>query len=277
MPASDNFTVTFRGVRGTMPVSHSGFMRYGGNTSCVEVRCGERLMILDAGTGIRQVPQTDVMDADILLSHTHIDHILGLPFFTPLFRQESRLRLWAGHLLPQMRLADAISRLMSPPLFPLGLADIKATVEWHDFTAGELLEDKSFAPWDITVHTLPLFHPDRATGYRISYRGHSLSYLTDMEHVPGVMDPEVVRFIRGSDLLIYDSTYDDRNFVEYTGWGHSTWQQAVRYADAAAIGTLALFHHDHMADDKLLDARATALKEMRPWWIVASEGLTISF
>ncbi len=274
----DALTVTFRGVRGTVPVSHPDFMRYGGNTSCVEVRCGGRLILLDAGTGIGRVgAPEEINDADILLSHTHIDHVIGLLFFAPLFRPDVRLRIWAGHLLPHMQLREAIGRLMSPPLFPLGVEDVKSNVEWRDFKAGDPLEEGYFAPYGIAVDTLPLVHPDRATGYRISYRGHSVCYITDMEHEPGVVDPALVRFMKQADLLIYDSTYDDNTFAEYKGWGHSTWQQAVRYADAAQVGTLALFHHDHLANDALLDARASALSKIRPDGIVASEGLTLSF
>ena len=269
------FTVTFRGVRGTVPVSQPEFMRYGGHTSCVEVRCGERLIILDAGTGIRQVGQQDaIKDADILLSHTHIDHVIGLLFFQPLFKPHAQLRVWAGHLLPHMRLEQAISRLMSPPLFPLTQADLKADIQWRDFKAGEPLD--GFSRDGISIATLPLSHPDNATGYRITYQGRSMCYLTDMEHEANTLDPAVVSFIRDADLLIYDSTYDDREFATYKGWGHSTWQQAARFAEAGKVKTLALFHHDHAADDSILAAREAELQKTRPGWIAAREQLTIS-
>ncbi len=267
--------VIFHGVRGSLPMAAATHMRYGGNTSCVEVRCGGRVLILDAGTGLyAQGERMQEREIDLLLSHTHIDHVMGFPFFQPLFRKDAKVRVWAGHL--EEGIEAAMRRLMSPPLFPLTIEDVRASVEWKDFAAGEGLADASFARDGIEVRTIALNHPDRATGYRIVYKGVSVCYLTDLEHRPGEVDAALAEFVRGADVLIYDSTYDDAEFVRYQGWGHSTWQQAVRLADAGQVKQVALFHHDTAATDAILDARAEALASMRPGSVVAHEGLVLT-
>ena len=159
--ASD-IEVQFWGVRGSIACPDPELARYGGNTSCVEVRCGDSLLILDAGTGLRGLGRSlvaggEAVRADILLSHCHIDHIIGLPFFAPCHIPTTSLRLWAGHLSP---LATALRQMMSEPLFPIGFESFKAAVELHDFCAGEVLTP---AP-GVTVRTASLNHPGGATG-----------------------------------------------------------------------------------------------------------------
>ena len=268
--------VTFWGVRGSIACAGPETARYGGNTSCVEMRCGRHRLVFDAGTGIRplgrRLAAAGLHEIDIFFSHTHIDHVVGLPFFAPALIAGNRLRLWAGHLLPDLTLAEAIRRMMTPPLFPVPVEALRAEPEFHDFRAGETLAPRP----GITVRTAALAHPDGATGYRVEHGGSAVAYVTDLEHDPARPDPNVVNLVRGADLMIYDSTYTDDEFPARIGWGHSTWQEALRIADAAGVGRVVLFHHDPGHDDDAMDAIAAAAAAMRPGTLVAREGETIA-
>lgn len=272
-----DFYLKFWGVRGTIPVPGPHTLRYGGNTSCVEVRCGGRQIICDAGTGLYPLGlETDIYHTDILLSHTHLDHIQGLPFFHPLHKAGSNVALWAGHLLPERTVEEVVSQLMESPVFPLSLKHVQSRVEFNDFRAGETLINSGFEKAGIRIHTLPLNHPDRATAYRIECDGKSVCYVTDVEHTDNVLDTALVAFIQKADVFIYDCTYDDDNFKQYVGWGHSTWQQATRLADKADVHTLVVFHHDPASTDLILDERTQKLKNLRNKSLIAHEGLKIS-
>ena len=274
--AKDHFTVKFWGVRGTITTPGTRTIRYGGNTSCVEITCGERTIICDMGTGLYPLgEQPHLQDFDILLSHTHIDHILGFPFFSPAYKEGNKLRLWAGHLAPEMTLRDTMARLMSPPLFPLTLDFLSADIQYNDFQAGENVPSQPLIDAGVTIRTLPLHHPDRATAYRIEYQGKSVCYVTDVEHRNDELDSALIDFIRDSNVFIYDSTFDDANFAKFEGWGHSTWQHGARLADAANVETYTPFHHDPGMDDDALDARLEQLLLTRPHDRMAREGLVI--
>lgn len=267
--------ITFWGVRGTTPVPGPGTLLTGGNTSCVEIRCGEQLLVLDAGSGLyalgKQLQDTSI---DILLSHTHLDHIMGLPVFAPLYQDGRSVHLWAGHLLPEGNLRETMGRLMATPLFPLSLDQVRAKVEMHDFTGGKPLENERWKSAGITVKTTVLNHPGSATGYRIDYQGKSVCYITDYEHTPE-HHRALTDFVAGTDLLIYDATYSDENYEAHRGWGHSTWQEAVELANMAGVGALVLFHHDPNADDAALELRRQEAGRARPGTLLAVEGMRV--
>jgi len=272
----DDIAVRFWGVRGSIACPEPTTARYGGNTACVEVRCGDRLLIFDGGTGVRPLGKAliaggAVTDADIFFSHCHIDHIVGFPFFAPCHVPTTQLRLWAGNLLPEYRIEDILRRMMADPLFPIGFADLKATIAFHDFRAGETLRPHP----GVTLRTAPLNHPGRATGYRLEYANRSLAYITDTEHRPGLPDRNVLWLARGADLMIYDCNFTDEEFPRYVGWGHSTWQEGVRIAEAAGVKKLAMFHHDPDHDDAFLDRIGAEAATLRADTIVASEGTTL--
>jgi phosphoribosyl 1,2-cyclic phosphodiesterase len=128
----------------------------------------------------------------------------------------------------------------------------------------------------VVVRTAPLNHPNRATGYRVEYNGKSICYVTDTEHAPGKPDENILRLIKGADIVIYDSTYTDEEYPKYVGWGHSTWQEGVRLCDKAKSGRLVVFHHDPTHDDTFMDGIAAAAAKARPNTVVAREGLTLS-
>ncbi len=269
--------VTFWGVRGSIACAGPETARYGGNTACVEVRCGpQHRLIFDAGTGIRPLgrllAQQPPAPIDIFFSHTHLDHVVGLPFFAPALAPGRRVTLWAGHLLPALTLEAALRRMMAPPLFPVPVEVFGAALDFRDFRAGETLSPRP----DLLVRTAALRHPDGATGYRVEYGGRAVAYVTDLEHRRGSRDPEVLALVAGADLMIYDATYTDAEFADRIGWGHSTWEEALRVADAAGVGQVAIFHHDPSHDDAFMDGVADAAVRRRPGTVVAREGLTIS-
>lgn len=274
--AGDEFAVRFWGVRGSIATPGPATARYGGNTSSLEVRCGGRLLLLDAGTGLRALGgallDEGPLDADLYLTHTHFDHVCGLPFFKPFFQPQNRFRLWAGHLGGDLTLRRVLREFMMAPLFPVPPEVFRAQVDYRDFKAGETLAS---AP-DITLRTAALNHPDGATGYRVEFRGRALAYVTDTEHVPGTLDRNVLGLIEGADVLVYDCMYTDEEYERsYVGWGHSTWQEAVRLCKAARVQRLVVFHHDPDHDDERMDAIGREVAAALPGAIVAREGLEL--
>lgn len=271
-----DFFVQFWGVRGSIACPGPDTVRYGGNTSCLEIRCGGRLFIFDAGTGLRLLGQSLMeqgdIDAHLYLTHTHFDHICGLPFFAPFFAPGNQFRLAAGHLKPETDLKQVLEEMMMAPLFPVPPSIFQAQVSYTDFTAGETQSPGN----GVVIRTAPLNHPNRATGYRVQYDGRSICYITDTEHVIGSPDQNILGLIQGADLVIYDSTYTDDEYPAYAGFGHSTWQEGVRLADAAGVKTLVIFHHEPTHDDARMDAIAAEAEAMRPGTVVAREGMVLT-
>jgi len=268
------FTVRFWGVRGSIACSGPRTARYGGNTSSLEVRCGEQLLLFDAGTGMRYLGKAleeTRLEADIYFTHTHFDHVCGLPFFRPLFQPQNRFRLWAGHLRGAMTLRRVLAEFMMSPLFPVPPEVFRSTLEYRDFTAGETLLGGD----GVTLRTAPLNHPDGATGYRVEYQGRSFCYVSDTEHVPGSLDRNVLGLIADADLVVYDCMYTDDEYRRYVGWGHSTWQEGIRLCKEAGAKRMVVFHHDPDHDDEQLDGIAREVERALPGSVVAHEGLVL--
>jgi phosphoribosyl 1,2-cyclic phosphodiesterase len=276
MTDQKDFYVRFWGVRGSLACPGSGTVRYGGNTSCLEIRCGDYFLIFDAGTGIRRLGEQLMaevpIDAHIYFTHSHFDHICGLPFFAPLFVPENRIQMAAGHLLPEYTLEKVLCEMMIAPLFPIPPGVFQADITYSDFNVGQTLE-----PYPgLAVRTGPLNHPNRATGYRVEFDGKSICYLTDTEHPENGRDEAIVDLIRGADLVIYDSMYTDDEYPKYKGYGHSTWQEGVRLVEAAQAKTLVIFHHEPSHEDDFMDGIAKEAEALRPGTIVAKEGMMLS-
>ena len=276
MTAPHHMRVRFWGVRGSIPVPDSLCRRYGGNTPCVEVRCGDTVLVLDAGSGLRglgaALVEEGCEEVDLFLSHSHVDHVLGLPFFEFAHRRGNTLRLWSGHQPAGGTTEGAVRRLMSPPLFPTSLEIFGAHVACLDFRAGETLSPKH----DIGVRTAPLRHPGGATGYRIEYRGRSVCYVTDTEHEPGRQDDSVLALIDRADIVIYDATFTDEELPRFRGWGHSTWQEGARLCRTAEVRQYVMFHHAPDRDDEALRRIEIAAGRMFAGALAAREGLTLS-
>jgi phosphoribosyl 1,2-cyclic phosphodiesterase len=268
-------TVRFWGVRGSIACPSPTYMGFGGNTSCVEVRAGGRIVILDAGTGVRPLgrllQREGQREADILFSHTHWDHVNGFPFFTPAFDPEHTFRVFAGHLAEEGGIREALAGHMHEPMFPVPLDVMRARLTFTDFRAGKTLELGE----DLRARTTALNHPNGATAYRIEHRGRSVCYVTDTEHVPGRPDEGVLELIAGADLVIYDSTYTDEEFPARAGWGHSTWQEGLRLVRRAGARRLVVFHHDPDHDDEVMAGIERELGAGSDGHLVAREGLRL--
>lgn len=277
MAETAKLQVRFWGVRGSIACPGTETLRYGGNTSCVEVRCGDELIIFDAGTGLRPLgvalaAEKKPVHAEIICSHTHLDHICGLPFFAPCYGPANSLHLWAGHLRPQTTLRHVFETMLSTPLLPDLMGAFAAKLDFTDFDAGQTI-----SPYpDVIVKSAALNHPGGATGYRLEWNGKAMAYITDTEHRADELDANILGLIDGVDLMIYDATFTEAEYAMHVGWGHSTWQEAVRLADRAGVKTLALYHHDPAHTDEVLDALSIEVTRMRPDTLFAREGLTLS-
>jgi phosphoribosyl 1,2-cyclic phosphodiesterase len=268
--------VKFWGVRGSFPCAFPSHMEFGGNTSCVTVAAGGQLIVLDAGTGLfrlgRDLAKKGAPGATLLLSHSHTDHIVGFPFFAPAWNGKFTLTVMAGHLNDQGGVRSVIADSMRDPVFPVQLQHMGAHIKFHDFPAGDTFK---LGP-DVTVRTTTLNHPNGATAYRIEADGRSVCYVTDTEHLPGTPDQKVLELVRGSDLMIYDSTYSDEEFGAHVGWGHSTWQEALRLGKLAGVKRVAIFHHDPEHDDAYMSALESQAQAISGSCFAAREGMTLS-
>ncbi|HET9716226.1 MAG TPA: MBL fold metallo-hydrolase [Pseudolabrys sp.] len=268
--------VRFWGVRGSIACPGPSTIRYGGNTPCIEVRCGGHVLIFDAGTGLRPlgielVKDSRINEVDIFITHCHLDHVVGLPFFAPLFRSGFRVRVWAANLRPANSIERVMRMLMSSPLFPVQIEVFKAAIEFHDFTSGDVLKPGS----DIVLRTAPLDHPDGTNGYRLEFGGKTFALVSDTEGFPGKCDKHLVALAKGADLMIYDATFTDEEILSRNGWGHSTWSRGIRLADHAGVKQLCLFHHDPSHDDDFMDSLAAEANDARAGTITAREGQII--
>lgn len=268
-----DFTVKFWGVRGSIPCSGPQTARYGGNSSCVEMRCGDRRLVFDAGSGIRQLAATmkGPQDFDLLFSHFHYDHVIGLPTCGPLYNPHTVCRIWAGRAGTDAGVQQVLSDFMCPPLFPLKLDFFSAAQTFQDFQPGETLDLGD----GIRVLTAPLNHENGATGYRVEYGGRAVCYVTDTEQFENGPDPNILGLIDGADVFIYDCTYTDAEYPAYKGWSHSTWQEGMRLADAAGVKTFVIFHHDPGHDDEFMDGIAAEAQAARPGTVVAMDGMEL--
>ena len=261
--ADSDFRVKLWGVRGSLPVSGPMFRKYGGNTICFEVRCGDHVLLVDAGSGLfpagtalKAEGQTDL---SLFFTHCHYDHIVGLPFFLPLYSRGSKLTVSSGHLAGSMTTQEILSEYMRKPFFPISPDMCCAVIETRDFRAGDVLTPRP----GIVMHTAMLNHPGNAIGYRIEWGGRSVAIVLDTEHEPGILDPAILGLIQNADLFLYDATFTDEEFERFRGFGHSTWQQGVRLARAANAKQVGFVHHAKWrTDTELAKIERLAKKEL---------------
>jgi phosphoribosyl 1,2-cyclic phosphodiesterase len=256
------------GCRGSLAVPGADTVRYGGNTSCVEVRGGDgEVLVLDAGTGMRPLglalEAEGVRVVHVLLSHLHLDHLQGLGFFRPLFEAGREVHIW-GPASPVQSLAERIATYLSPPLFPVRLGDIPATVTFHD------APEQPVRIGTLDVSASLVTHQGPTVGYRIEEDGRSVVYLPD--HEPGLgVDVEAqptdwlsgYDLAHGADVLLHDAQYGDDEYPRHVGWGHSAIGHVVAFARKAAVEHLVLFHHDPGHTD--VEMEALVAEARRAW------------
>ena len=247
------------GCRGSLAAPGPDTVRYGGNTSCVEVRLSDgTIIVLDAGTGIRalglRLEAENVRSLHLCLSHLHLDHLQGLGFFAPLFNPEVEVHIW-GPRSTVRSLAERIGTYLSPPLFPVRLSQIPAALTFHD------VSEEGWQVGSAQVIAMPVSHPDSTVGYRIEDGGRVLAYIPDHEPSLGVdirtIEPDWISghgLAAGADVLMHDAQYEDHEYPMRVGWGHSCLDHVLAFGQIADVKRLVLFHHDPLHTDADLDA-----------------------
>ena len=273
-------TIRFWGVRGSIPCPGLHTARYGGNTPCVEVQTDKCRLVFDGGTGLRVLGQSLLrempVEAHIFFTHTHWDHIQGFPFFTPAFVRGNCFHIYGVRGPLNQTIEKRLTEQMLHPNFPVPLQVMGGELKFYDLPIGHALELE-----DITIQNEALNHPGGSVGYRLDWQGISVCYITDTEHYPQRLDPNVLKLSHQTDVMIIDSTYTDDEYYESghskVGWGHSTWQEAIKIAKASEVKQLVLFHHDPLHNDEFMDQVAEKAQQVYPNTIVAKEGLELQF
>ena len=246
--------VKFWGVRGSTPTPQAENLRYGGNTSCVEIRIAGQMYIFDCGTGFRNLGKHLLQEfaqkpiyAHVFLSHFHWDHIQGIPFFGPLYSSPDNYFFF--HSSSRTRgLQRAIEEQMSDPYFPVDMSEMAAHRNFYD------IEEDRIAFDDCTVQSMWLNHPQGCLGFRVETNDKVVVYATDNEPGHPVFDKNVRQLAEGADVLIYDAQYLPEEYeAKKRGWGHSHWREAVNVVMESGAKELILFHHDPDHDDLLVD------------------------
>jgi len=268
--------IKFWGVRGSTPAPQPENMRYGGNTSCVEVRLGDQLYVFDCGTGFRVLGQslrqefsTRPISAHIFVSHFHWDHIQGLPFFGPLYdNRENRFKF---HCSSRTRtLKKVLEEQMASPFFPVGLNQMQAHQDFHDIEEGRITLG------DVKLQAAWLNHPQGCMGFRLETKEGIVVYATDNEPGHEVFDKNVRKLAEGADVLIYDSQYLPEEYAaKRRGWGHSHWREAINVVMESGAKELVLFHHDPDHDDSCIDKVVREARNYYPRVRAAAEGMQI--
>ncbi len=265
--------VRFWGTRGSVPSPGPRTVRYGGNTTCVELRTDDdELVILDAGTGIRELGRSLVAGAngtpirgDIFFTHAHWDHIQGLPFFTPAFQRGNKFTLWGNPVL-QENIGVIVRQQMSPVVFPVAFDDLRARIELRELTTHRYVTN------GYSVDAARVRHPGGALGFRVTSTADpkaSVVFIPDNEldvfgdTADDASPPEqLVAFARGAQVLIHDAMYTGTEYMDHRGWGHSSYRDAIEFAIAAEVQTLVLFHHEPDRSDEELEAQLELCRTM---------------
>lgn len=267
----------FWGVRGSTPTPQVENLRYGGNTPCLEVRSDAgTLLIVDCGSGLRMLGKALAKEfgdrpiqAHVLLSHFHWDHIQGLPFFVPLYQKTNEFHFHSFHL-PQASLEQALQGQMADPYFPV---DMSAMLAQRSFSE---IKEAPFEIHDFAIQARGINHPQGCLSFRVENNGKTMVYATDHEPGDPTSDRIVRELARGADLLIYDSQYTREQLgTEKKGWGHSTWEEGVRVCQEAGVKQLVLFHHDPDSDDRTIDHLQEIARARFPNSHAAYEGMEI--
>jgi phosphoribosyl 1,2-cyclic phosphodiesterase len=270
--------VRFWGVRGSTPTPLKENMGVGGNTSCTEIRTGDNeILIFDGGTGIRLLGKELEQEfgdrpirAHIFFSHFHLDHIQGIPFFRPLYNANNHFTFYFGGRKEANLVVDALAGMMANPYFPVDMSKLPCSREYVDLVEG------TFDAANAKILVLPLNHPQGCVGYRIMHNGKVVSYCTDVEHGPQWNDVNLKNLAQNADLLIVDSQYTPEEVPEHTGWGHSSWKQAIETGIKAGVKQIVLYHHDPNREDSAVEVIEQNARKYHPNVIAAREGLELT-
>lgn len=272
--------ITFWGVRGSCPSFEYRMQEFGGNTSCVQIQIGDKLLIFDGGTGINSLGKSLVeegkeLKGDIFITHTHWDHIQGLPFFLPFFQKDAQFNIH-GQKKKNLSFSNIIKDIMKFPYSPISWDDMKGNLTFKEVKTNEKIDMGD----DIYINTVSTDHPGGCLAYKVEYKGKSCSYITDLEHTEKV-DMQIKEFIQDTDVLIYDSNftneeyYGENGLLSKKGWGHSTWEKGLDTALKANVGKLVLFHHNSNRNDKELRDIEIKAKSTYKNTVVAREKMKI--
>jgi len=261
----------FWGVRGSIPTPESDRLRYGGNTTCLELSNPDEkeAVLIDCGSGIRalggELMQRSVSRIHILLSHFHWDHIQGLPSFAPLFKTGVEIIFYANR--PPDKVRKLLGVLMAEPFFPVPFAEIGSRVDFRPVECG-----KSFQAGPLTFQAFPLNHPQGAVGFRAESDGQVLVHASDHEYGNPEIDAGLIRAAKNANLLVMDAQYTPEEYVAKTGWGHSSYSHAALAAASSGVDRLLLFHHDPNHNDAFLDEMLASARTLFPSTEMATEG-----
>ena len=249
-----SFQVKIWGCRGSIPVATPQNIRFGGSTACIELDINGQTVIIDAGSGIRElgaeITRRGTASAHLLLSHGHYDHVMGLPFFSPVYDRGMKLDVWSGHTDGKPSTREIIAGFMQEPYLPVTIDLMCASLSYHDIKAGSTLDLGN----GVTATSCRTNHPGGCLAWRVDNDGCSFVYLSDHEHGNSVVDKALVAFSEGADLMLYDAMYTDREYENRKGFGHSTWREACKVAQSAGVRELLLFHHAPERTDAELEA-----------------------
>ncbi len=276
--------ISFWGVRGSIPSPGPETVGVGGNTSCVEVRAGSLLLIFDGGTGLRVLGKTLLKEmpltAHLFFSHVHWDHIQGFPFFDPAFVAGNTIHLYGGNNVSRT-LEETLAGQMDHPSFPVHLSDMGAKMHFHDVFEDQPLELDAGDGTKATLRAAPGNHPNGVWAYRVDHDGKSVMYATDTEHY-SVVDPRLAKLAEGVDVLVYDAQYTPEEYAgtagsrgSKVGWGHSTFDEAVKLTKVAGAKKLVLYHHDPMQNDAAVAEKERRARELFSNCEAAREGLVL--
>ena len=249
-------TLTVLGCRGSMPVSDSRFLKYGGATSSFLLNAGGEQLLFDAGTGIlRSTALLHDGPCHLFLSHMHMDHLMGLPFWRPLFIKGKEVHIYSEKR-NGMTTREQLANFLRAPYWPVGVELFQGVAAYHNITVAN-----TFNIGNVQISTMRANHPNEGTVYRVDWEGKSVVYALDFEH-SAEASAALTTFAKNADVLIYDATYFPENYPEKKGWGHSTWVEGLKLKEAAGVKTLILAHHELDHTDELLDSLQNKLWEL---------------
>ncbi len=272
--------ITFWGVRGSCPTFNPRMQEFGGNTSCVQMQIQNRLLIFDGGTGMHQLgkflaEKNNSLRGDIFITHTHWDHIQGLPFFTPFFETRNYFKIY-GENKKEIIFSDVIKDIMKYPYSPITWNDMDALLVFQEVESNQTLDIGD----GITVSTIATDHPGGCISYKVKYKDKSCCYITDLEHKQD-LHHNLKDFVKNSDILIYDSNYTEEEYFgennkpSKEGWGHSTWERGIELVIEANVKKLVLFHHDSNRFDEELKKIELKAQAIHTDTIAARENMKI--